>query len=369
MGLAMNCDVRPGFSLLIALIFAASIVPRTLHAIRWERAQREDAEWFGSDEGKQVVANVLAMQLPCGGWDKNLERTMDLGKPLSDTDRQKLGRREDRATIDNGATYTQLRFLARAYSAAGDPAVRDAFLKGIDYLLSAQYDNGGWPMYYPLRKGYYTHIHFNDNSVAGVMNLMRDIADGEAPFDFVDAGRRERAAAAVTKGIDCILKCQVVVDGKRTVWCAQHDEVTLKPTAARAYEPVSLSGQESVELVRCLMRVDRPSPEIIAAVEGAAAWLEAAKIKGIRVVRVETPQGSDRAIKEDPDAPPIWARFYEVGTNRPIFIGRDTVIHDKFSDIERERRRGYAYYGYWPEDLLSKEYPAWAEKWHLKPGG
>ena len=106
------------------------------------------------------------------------------------------------------------------------------------------------------------------------------------------------------------------------------------------------------------MRVDEPSPEIIAAVRDAVAWLEAAKIEGIRVVRVQTPEGSDRAVEKDADAPPIWARFYEIGTNRPIFIGRDSSrCATTTREIERERRRGYAYYGDWPEDLLERRVP------------
>jgi PelA/Pel-15E family pectate lyase len=145
--------------------------------------------------------------------------------------------------------------------------------------------------------------------------------------------------------------------------------VTFEPAAARTYELVSLSGQESVGLVRVLMSVDHPSPEIIDAVRGAVTWLESVKIEGIRVVRVQIPQGSDRAVEADADAPPIWARFYEIGTNRPMFVGRDGVIHDKYSQIERERRRGYAYYGYWPQKLLRKEYPAWAANWHVATGG
>jgi PelA/Pel-15E family pectate lyase len=155
----------------------------------------------------------------------------------------------------------------------------------------------------------------------------------------------------------------VVVDGQRTAWCAQHDENTFAPAPARAFEPVSLSGHESVGLVRCLMRVDNPSPEIIAAVHGAVKWLHDVKLEGIRVVSVETPEGRDRAVKEDAAAPPIWARFYEIGTNRPIFTGRSKVVHYRYDQIERERRMGYAYYGDWPEDLLDEEYPAWAKRW------
>jgi PelA/Pel-15E family pectate lyase len=345
-----------------AVAVAAFLSPTFAYGISWNQAQRQRADWFNTDEGGQVVENVLLYQFPSGGWPKNT----DMARPLSAAAKKRLAERRDEATIDNGGTYTQLRFLARAHSATGDERIRTALLKGLDWLLDAQYENGGWPMFHPPRKGYYTHIDFNDNAQSGVMMLMDDVANGDRPFEFVDADRRKRAAAAFGKGIDCILKCQVVVDGKPTAWCAQHDEKTFAPAPARTFEPVSLSGHESVNLVRCLMRVDNPSPEIIASVEGAVAWLDSVKIAGIRVVRVQTPEGRDRAVEEDADAPPIWARFYEIGTNRPIFTGRNSIVRYDYSEIERERRLGYAYYGDWPEELLSEEYPAWAKKWGVE---
>lgn len=342
---------------LAALILVA---PRA-HAIRWESAQDQEPEWFRSKEGKQVVENVLMYQYPSGGWPKNI----DMAAPLSESAKRRLANRREEATIDNGGTYTQLRFLAHAYSATHDEQVRDAFFKGLDYLFAAQYDNGGWPIFFPLHDGYNTHIHFNDNSVSGVMMLMDDVATGDAPFDFVDSGRREQARAAFDKGIDCILKTQVIVDGKRTSWCAQHDEKTLAPAPARAFEPVSLSGHESVDLVRCLMRVENPSPEMIDAVRGAVDWFNKVKIEGIRLERINSPDGWDLAVKKDPEARPMWARFYEIGSNRPIFTGRSAIVHYRYDQIERERRTNYAYYGYWPEKLLTRDYPKWAAKWKI----
>ncbi|MDP1007222.1 pectate lyase, partial [Klebsiella pneumoniae] len=87
--------------------------------------------------------------------------------------------------------------------------------------------------------------------------------------------RRERAAQAVRRGVDALLKSQVRQDGRLTVWSAQHDPVTLAPVGARRFEPASLSGQESVGLVRFLMGIDQPGPDVIAAVEGAVAWFRA----------------------------------------------------------------------------------------------
>ena len=57
--------------------------------------------------------------------------------------------------------------------------------------------------------------------------------------------------------------------------------------------------------------------------------------------------------------PPLWARFYEIGTNRPMFVGRDGVIRERLADIEHERRVGYSYLGSWPRELLEVRYPAW----------
>ncbi len=61
----------------------------------------------------------------------------------------------------------------------------------------------------------------------------------------------------------------------------------------------------------------------------------------------------------------IWARFYEIGTDRPIFTGRDAVVRYRYDEIERERRTNYAYYGDWPRTMIDKEYPAWAAKWQI----
>lgn len=52
----------------------------------------------------------------------------------------------------------------------------------------------------------------------------------------------------------------------------------------------------------------------------------------------------------------------ELGTNRPIFLGRDSVVRSTPSEIDRERRAGYAYYGTWPASLLDSDFPRWREK-------
>jgi PelA/Pel-15E family pectate lyase len=275
----------------------------------------------------------------------------------------------DSSTIDNSATYTQLRYLARVYQKTKLARFKDSFIRGFDYLILAQYANGGWPQFFPLREGYYSHITFNDDAIIGVMNLLRDIEKEKADFSFVDAARREKAANAVAKGVDCILKCQIKVNGHLTVWCAQHDERDFAPAKARAYELPSLSGEECVGIVEFLMGIDNPTKEIKISVESAVSWFNKAKIYGIKVIEVSDslgPEGKDRIVVKDPSAPPIWARFYEIGTSTPFFCSRDGLKRYDLSQISYERRNHYSWLGYWPQRMLEKEYPEWARKHSLK---
>jgi PelA/Pel-15E family pectate lyase len=112
------------------------------------------------------------------------------------------------------------------------------------------------------------------------------------------------------------------------------------------------------------MSLEKPSPEVVHSIDAAVTWLETVKIPGIKVVDATapgTPKGKDKTVVTDAGAKPMWARFYEIGSNKPIFSGRDGVKKYSLADIEYERRNGYAWLGYWPESLLA-EFPPWKQK-------
>lgn len=312
-------------------------------------------EWFSSPEAKRIAVNIMSYQSPLGGFPKNTDTTARLyqGKPEN-----------IKPTFDNGATVDELRFLAKYYNATKDNTAKTAFLKGFDYILKAQYPNGGFPQSYPPGNKYPRHITFNDFTMTRLLEFLRETAHSDI-YNFLDEDRRHKAQTAFEKGIDCILNCQIKVNGKLTAWCAQHDENTFEPRGARAYELPSISGCESVAIVRLLMSIEKPSPRIIESVRSAVNWFKTAKIEGIRVVEKRDPSlpgGRDRIVVKDPNAPPLWARFYEIETNKPFFCDRDGVKKYDLSEIGHERRNGYAWYGNWAEKLLSTEYPAWEEK-------
>ena len=66
---------------------------------------------------------------------------------------------------------------------------------------------------------------------------------------------------------------------------------------------------------------------------------------------------------KDPDAPPIWTRFHDLKTEKPIFCTRERKITSNYTDLRRERRAGYGWYGYFPAKLLAEHYPNWQQEW------
>lgn len=329
--------------------------------------REENANFFTGEEARRIGDQVLLWQRNTGGWPKNI----DMVTPMTDTQKVKVladkDRRDD-STTDNDATNLQLTYLARLYKATGDVKYRDAFRRGVEYLLSGQYDNGGWPQFWPEMRDYQPHITYNDDAMVNTMTLLRDIANGSAPYDsdLCDASQKKRMIKAFDKGVECIIATQITVDGKPTVWCQQHDHITLQPAYARAYELPSFCTQESAPIVRMLMEIPNPSKGVKAAVHAAMAWFDKYKLTGLTYRRVMKNGSWEAELIEDSDSKgPIWARFYDLENCIPYVCDRDGIPRRRLEDIGRERRNGYAWYGTRPADLYEM-YNVWADKYDPK---
>jgi PelA/Pel-15E family pectate lyase len=323
--------------------------------------------WFTSEEGRAWIDNILSWQGKGVGGVQGWPKAYNAAYPRpADGSGVEWG---GIATIDNGATHSELRLLARAITlepaGARQERLKEAFNRGLDALFSQQYANGGWPQRFPPGRtdqaAYYPHITFNDDAMVDVLKVLKEIREKTPPFAFVDEGRRSKSGAAFDKGIDCILKCQVVLKGKLTGWCAQHDEVTLKAAPARKFEPAGMSGEEGASIAMLLMQIEHPDERIKKAVKGAAEWFDSAKIVGKRVASVTNAEGArDRQLVDDPNST-IWARFYDLEDGRPIFASGDGVKRYDMREITLERRNGYAWYGGWGAKVLT-EYEAWKKR-------
>ena len=314
---------------------------------------------FAVDED-QTAETVLIYQRSSGGWPKNYDRNEQLTESRR---KEVLAVRDQRdSTIDNGATHNEIRILAAALKKTSNDSYRVAAFRGIKYLINAQYANGGWPQYYPLRSGYHLHITYNDGAMIGVMELFRDIVQGDEDFAFFSGDIRADCEQALQRGLECILKTQVRLAGQLTVWCAQHDRETFKPAKARSYELPSLSGHESVGIVKYLMTIEDPDVAIVNAIEAAVVWFQIHMLTGVRIERFDapgTPKGSDIKLVAATDAPALWGRFYDLTEQRPFFCSRDGIPRRSISEISYERRNGYSWLGEYARDLLKRDYPAW----------
>lgn len=314
-----------------------------------------------------VAERMLLYQRNNGGWPQPGGNAIDYTKSLSEALKVQLLNEKTKldTEIDDKSTTSEIKYLITSFKNTNNPDYKKSAENGIKYLLIAQNLAGGWGQFYPDTSFYRKHITYNDNAMIDVMSVLKYASEGTNNFESIDQTLVSQAKLAVEKGIACILKTQFVQNGKLTAWCAQHDRATLLPAKARAFELASISANESVGICNFLMSIQNPSTDIKKAINAAAAWLESVKIIGIKVQDItdpNQPSGKDRVVVSDPNST-IWARFYDLKTNKPFFTGRDSIAKLTLAEIENERRIGYAYYGTWPAKFLSTDYPAWVAKW------
>mgnify|MGYP003609155989 CR=1 FL=1 len=306
--------------------------------------------------------SILIWQRSNGGWGKAVPDLSQYDREQTATEKATAASTKNSTdtTIDNGHVTTELRYLLADYKSTNNPNYLVAAEKAIDFLFTAQYANGGWPQYYPDKSGYRHQITYNDDAIVKVMNVMWDISKGKNNLELVNPIYKDKAVTAFNKEIDIILKTQITSpSGKKTAWCAQHDEVALLPALARAYELPSISGSESVGITRTLMLVEQPSAEVKQAVKDAVEWFNSAKLFDIKTQATTNP--TDVVVVSSPGNI-IWARFYDLNTGLPFFCGRDGIKKNTLAEIEIERRTGYSWYGTWPSGLIGTEYNTWKAK-------
>ena len=206
--------------------------------------------------------------------------------------------------------------------------------------------------------------------MTGIMNVLRRIVQNDPVYSFADASLKERMRSAFDKGIQCILKCQIVENGEISVWCQQHDNIDFHPRDARKFEPAAICNCESSDIILLLMNIDNPGKDIINSIQNAVKWFDESKILGIRVKVINAPYvkyyyhatDKDKIVVKDPAAPPIWTRYYELDSHHPLFCNRDSKPVYSLAEVDRERRTGYRWYVYDPQKVLDK-YPQWQKKY------
>ena len=315
---------------------------------------------YAETDYEKIADNLIAYQNLDGGWLKNIDW---LGVLNSDSVKATLNDFEKQSTLDNRNTFSQIEYLADTYVLTNKLKYRLAVEKGLDYLLDTQKENGGW------RGWDVDAVTFNDDVTTGALELCRNILQGDKSFLWLDQKYLDKIKIAYTRGINLILKTQYIQNGVKTVWAQQYDNVTLEPVKARSFELPGLTAWESSNIVLLLMGIENPSNEIIQAVHDAVNWFKKSAINGIRIQQIALNKDKiinqeypyDNVVVEDVNAKPIWSRYYELSDNKPFMVKRSGEKVWKLADVNAERRTGYDWYGYWPQEVLDN-YPKWLKK-------
>jgi PelA/Pel-15E family pectate lyase len=343
------------------------------------------AEWWTSDEALKDAHNIITWQVANGGWSKNIDMVSKPRAPgdlydannenrfpdLADFDKPVDPSWHYIATLDNDSTWMQIRFLARVATAllaahrdADAAPICASVQRGVEYLLDSEYPNGGWPQVWPLEGTYHDTITINDDAMTHAVEILHDVAEGAPDLKFLPAAMVKRAGPAAQRGIDCLLKLQITENGVKTAWAQQYDALTLEPASARNYEMPSLTSDESFPVVEFFMSLPNPTPVEVAAVHAACAWFVKVEIFGFRYgsgnFMADRSSSGGRKLVAVEGAGPTWARYYQIGTDKPIFGDRDKTIRDDVNDLSLERRNGYSWYNTEGVAVLN-EYKTWAQ--------
>jgi PelA/Pel-15E family pectate lyase len=336
-----------------------------------------DPAWYASAEARHIGDVIVSFQTPGGGWSKNLDMATTARLPgqsyagnnlsrylspddfdtPSDPDWNYVG------TLDNDATNTQIHYLARLSAgnpgAAGD-AYRASYIRGIRYLLAAQFPNGGWPQVWPLEGGYHDAITFNDNALTESATVLTNAASGSGDYAFVPAELRRQASTAAAHALECILATQIMVHGQLTLWAQQHDALTLAPVSGRNYEPAAMATGESTDVLLYLMSLPKPNKAVVDAVRDGVVYLKATAIYGQEWAGGRG-DAAGRHLSPKAGAGPIWPRYLSLTTEKPIFGDRDKTIHDDVNEISLERRNGYSWFSAVPQRAIDA-YTSWVAR-------
>lgn len=347
----------------------------------YERLVPDAPPRYADDDFVGIAESLLLQQQRDGGWLANLDPRLrfDAAQRAALLERQRaldeqiaMHRRTGRlyhklkgSSLDNGATVAEIRYLMQVYELTRDPRHRAAALRGLDYLFATQTACGGWPHSSPPTEDYHARLTILDGVTINPLRVLRDVALARPPYQSVDEALRRRAAAAHERGLACLLRLQVRIDGALAGWAGQYDAATLEPANGRSFELVGLTSRETVEVVDYLLTLDDPAPPVVAAIDGAVRWLRHVELHGVALHRIAAEPGASDADADDsrlddaPGASLLWARYYEIPSNRPFVADRHGRKFYDWSQLPRERRVNYEWYGPFASRLLLVDYPAW----------
>lgn len=353
--------------------------------------------YYQSEEALSIADQVVLFQRATGGWGKSIDpstprsvieqqtiKLKDRGIALA-VDSPNYGKYSHQAsTFDNHATWAHLRFLLRVYKLNPNERYLKTIESGFNFVFQAQNRQGGFPQNFPNIHGLGGLLTLNDKATTGTLWALKECLSEMSSA--LSPKLRQACKNHFEKGIEFLVNTQIKHRGVLTGWAQQYTS-DLLPAKGRVYEPIAIAAQETTEVIKLLMSIKQPSAEVVNAIKSAVTWLERTKIHNRKVIKTKSVKpvittkmtireyegaeqktirvqnaGYDKQIIGAQGAV-IWARFYSVDQNSPVFSDWDGGLYQDLSDISYERRIGYMWYGTWPKTLLRRDWPNWRRKY------
>ncbi len=278
-----------------------------------------------------------------GGWDHRADLAhMPESVEAEGIDQSvRVARQSGHGTLDDRITQGALQFLMDLDTTIDAPWLQESIRLGLDFLLKAQFPNGAWPQWYPLRGGYHDYYTFNDRAINDCIVVLLAAEKQYGTGRYLTAARRAG---------EFIIASQL--PSPQAGWAQQYSHDG-RPAAARSFEPAGVCSQVTAQNIGTLVELylQTGSSKFLAPIPPAIEWLESSKLAlaDVAVERIRRRRG---------DTSRVWARLYEVGTNRAIYGDRESPRQTFYSifEISDRERRSYGWQGGYGIDAAIKRY-------------
>lgn len=273
---------------------------------------------------REAAEALVHGQLESGGWTQTVD--FDPAGTKVSQYRNGKGRGRNHSTLDDGISQSALRFLMHADRALGfkHAAIHEAESFAREALLAAQHPNGGFPQVwmgpapkYPAVKAAFPDYDWRTvNRIKDYWDLptLNDGLAGTVAQVLEDGWsiyKDARCRQALARLGDFLLLAQL--PEPQPGWAQQYDR-QMRPVWARKFEPPAVAGRESQDAIMTLLQVAGMTGDAkyIETIPRALAWLK----------RSQLPDGQ-------------LARFYELGSNKPLYMTADYQLTHSDSDLPK----------------------------------
>ena len=271
------------------------------------------------DRATQVAEALAQGQHPSGGWNYFIDFDPE-GLPAYYESFfskcwgwQEFLKPRSNCTFDDYSTTEATRFFLRLHAVTKAKDHQAVLVKALDHILRAQYPDGAWPQRFPDAEAdhdYSAARTFNDEVTYDCILLLLEAHErlGEA-----------RYRAAALEGMNFYLRAQL--PAPQAGWAQQYG-ADLKPVWGRPFEIATVCSTQTIENILHLFTffTITGDAKYLAPVPAALDWLESARI---------------------PDAKGYThTGFYEMGTNRPLYIKQTGTTIDDVRYVETYEKEG-----------------------------